>query len=345
MRNDEHPAEVQFRSGKDDGRTVFHKARWQRLPTSAPSDWYKHVPVKRQDLYRNIQLEATGSESCIAEECIEICHNRAIVLKLKHLTSENVSVSSRPMRETKSYDTNGTAVTTTDLGWEQVSTVRQIERAVINYGCVLQNLWPTDYSAWALLRIMDYYSWMSHVKNPKTRVQLLTKTINKIFRQNATRAANHSHPLEYKELERTIRSTLSDNGFSPEPPTVQEENQDFRTYQKGNGYGNNSSGQRQNQNYQNQSYAQQNFQQFSQQQNSAQQFPKQQSARKPASYNNLSVCYAFNNTDKPPRLCTNRKASSNTCSDGKKEFAHVCNVFLTSQMRHCLGNHPRSKHR
>ena len=63
--------------------------------------------------------------------------------------------------------------------------------------------------------------------------------------------------------------------------------------------------------------------------------------RNPARFNNMPVCFGFNNSSGCTRLPAG--STEKKCVDGSTSFAHVCNFFIKATGKHCLVDHSRSK--
>ena len=57
----------------------------------------------------------------------------------------------------------------------------------------------------------------------------------------------------------------------------------------------------------------------------------------------IGVCYGYNDAGSHP--CANTPFGDGCRRTDGTLFAHVCNVFVAAQDKHCLGKHPRKQHR
>ena len=121
-RNDDRIPTVRFKEGKDDRRTRFHPASFLRAPVSDPEVFWDKIPLKREHLYRNLNLKATGSEHAVADKAIEYLHNRTALISLKLFLAENINVTGKPLREIKKYEDQGLS-TVTELSWENATSI------------------------------------------------------------------------------------------------------------------------------------------------------------------------------------------------------------------------------
>ena len=154
VKSDEKIPVTTYDMQEDNRKTLIHKASLLHLPVSEQETWYKKVPLALEQTVKSIPLKSTGSEHAMSDIAIEKMHDHSNSLCLKYFISKNISINSRPPRETWKYGDNGLS-TTTELAWEQAATISQATEAVISYGCILQQLWPTDTTGWALIRLYN----------------------------------------------------------------------------------------------------------------------------------------------------------------------------------------------
>ena len=292
---------------KDDRRTRFHKASMLRLPVVEPEKWFEYVPTEREQIFKSIPLKASGSEHCLSDVTIEKLHDRTSNLDLKFFMSENISVSAKPMKKTERFDEDGLA-TITELNWENASNISQATEAIISYGAALQQLWPQDHTAWALLRLFNKYKWLVHIQPGKTRVMLVAAIFNRIMKKNALQAANKDAPIDYDEMERLLKTILTRNNQRCEVPVSGSKPE-----------------------FQSQSYGKQEAR-----------FSNQSQQRLPPlpALNGLKPCYGFNDPNKP---CANVPLpGGQACKNTRGlTFAHCCTNFLQSKGAYCMQAHSK----
>ena len=212
FRNDDQIPLTKYKEGKDDRRKRFHPASFLRLPVCDQSVYWDQIPVKRTPLFRNIQLKPTGSEHQISDKAVEFLHNRSAMISLKLFLPENINVTSKPLREVKKYEDQGLC-TTTELQWENATSISQIKEALISYGICLQQLWPGDTSAWSMMKLLDKYKYLANVTPNKVWIQIITNFFNKVARENASRAASQDPPLFFDKLEVILKASLTRQGY------------------------------------------------------------------------------------------------------------------------------------
>ena len=92
---DKLPAMVNLAKSRDNCVDKLAVARWLRMPVSSPELWYKEVPTKRTEIYRNIPLKhLLGSDTIVAKNVIATMHDRRNALQMKHFNRYVVCMES-----------------------------------------------------------------------------------------------------------------------------------------------------------------------------------------------------------------------------------------------------------
>ena len=126
---DPDPPLLTYREKTDDGKTSFHRARFERAPTVSQEIWYSNVPLKRSPIIRNLPLSHSGSQFAVSSKTIEAMHDRSRSLTLKQFFQANFNVSSKPGKETTSYS-KGQQTKSFDYDWEELTSIPQIQGRV-----------------------------------------------------------------------------------------------------------------------------------------------------------------------------------------------------------------------
>ena len=300
-----------FKKQKDNGRKRLHPARFLALPIHHPRKWAKKVPKKRTPFVKNKALEYTGTLNSVTDQALKKLHNRCKPTELKHFYEGNLNIASKKTEVRKVV--NGTIETSFDLSWTDPSTVGQVQEAIINYGCALHTVWPTDATALIMMRVLINYKWLIKAEDNK-RAGLITKFFNNVAIRNANRACNNECPLSYAEQETVLKGILLVNHIRPEVPIDegpgrhQQPKSQFNSASKQQGGVTGSS------------------------KNSK--FAKAKDGR--------SLCYG--NNDMKGGSCQNKAHGNSGCkrTDGL-QLAHLCNAYDVAKKDYCLGAH-RSKH-
>ena len=363
LSRDTKPGKVKFAKDSDDCEKHLHKARFLRFPIVNPKKWFgKKMPKKRIHTFKALPLDFMGADRKVSSKVIGWVHDRTHVLELKHFSSSNIGVSSRPRKEFRRQDEDG-ASTMVDLDWQIPDTLTKFREALDNFSAVHFMLWPLDCTGLCMTRLMNTYNFCSNAENNNKRLQILRSWFNDVLRLNAERAVNEECILSYSEMETILKETLRVNGVIPDPPLLvqnynysygnQSQNRSQNSFQNRN--------KRQTQNYmspkmqQPQAFQPQGFQH----QNTSQQFqgqgqnqsqkPRNGQGRNYANWNGLSTCRYFN--DDNGGQCKNQQTAKGCIVQnpnqpgGGREYVHLCNKFISAKNAYCLAPHRRKDHR
>ena len=215
---DEKPVMRKFKKSKDDGFKHLHPARFLQAPFSHPKKWFRYIPQKRDVLCKSLNLEFLGCANLVADKTIINLHNRTVPLLLKHFSSENAGVASKPRREVRRVDDDGYSVTT-DLSWEVPLSLTAVQEAVSNFACINAVLWPLDPTGSIMQRLLMKYKWFTPANDAKTRIEVVTSYFNNILKRNANRAVNGEPVLSFDEHESVLKGLLQRFGLPGDPPT------------------------------------------------------------------------------------------------------------------------------
>ena len=324
---DVKPKEIKFREGKDDHFGQLHQARWLRLPLDDMNTWWHKTPVKRNEIYLSMDLEATGCHNALADRTISEMHDRRNQMTLKKFMTENVSVSSRPKVETKTLE-EGSTSTSIDLNWQKPTSLSQVMEAVHNYVGINHWLYPFCPNGLNILRLMNKYQWLIVARGNEDRNRVeLVKTFFNLAMKKLANAANNNKPIaSYKELEDLLKSTLSQSGYSTEIPVFKK----FNGNNNSNGFNNtNSAGY----SYRGAGYNRGKFRGRSTGENS----------RPLANVAGYEICFDYND-----RKCSNRRTSvdkyDGCVNSANKRRVHLCNEWQDDKNSYCLRKHPRKHH-
>lgn len=95
--------------------------------------------------------------------------------------------------------------------WEEPTEIWHLQDAVLNYHMILWSIWPSDYAAFPIQKVLIESKWGEAAgNNNKQRVQLVRKFFEEVVKQNSGRAVRDEPPLSYEEVKQTwIRSMES----------------------------------------------------------------------------------------------------------------------------------------
>ena len=110
-------------------------------------------------------------------------------IKLKHVLRRNFGASSKP--GTASVSMRGNEAQFGGLSQDSAyTTARSWNEAmggIISYGMTLGILYPGDFSGWIMMRLLQEYMFLQHIKT-KDRLAIVTSFFNKV-----RKAGNHQH--------------------------------------------------------------------------------------------------------------------------------------------------------
>lgn len=304
---------TKFKAASDDGYTRLHPARAARQPLAQPRKWFaKLVPIKRAVIVRNFPLEQYGAAGQVAEKTLGKMHNRAVDLPFEHFCKQNV------------------------LGAKDADlSLRQVEGGILNYCAILHALWPQDYSALALHRVLFDANWgEGSGLDEKRRAKLIKLFATEILKINAGRAVREIHPLEYEDIRakwiRAVEPHLPGGSAATalaQGGGVGAGGGDGGARGRGRGRGRGSaapvvaaavvavnpgvSGRGRG--------------------------GGGRSFGPPAQLNGVEVCFRFNSV----AGCQRVMATAKTCKEGIRVFVHACDWIDPATNKHCLKDHAR----
>ena len=333
---DKKPPLVKFKKEKDDGFKTLHSARFQRFPLGEVKDWFKKVPRVRSHQYKSLPLQYSGSHNKVTQRTIQQMHDRTKCLAFKHFHSGNINVGAKPIQKIEKREENG-VFSSLDFNWEAPVNLAQVSDALLNYACILNQLWPYDQTALIILRLVNKFNFFSCANSLSERVNLVSSFFNTVLRENATRAGRKGVPMSFAEQEEALKTMLTTSGYSSTVPTgrnprPEPERFKFNPSNRSSTAPYNNSGQSNNPNHGNISNTGSNSG------NSNNSWSNSSSSRtKVVMVGSNPVCFNFNNG-----FCRN-PGSAAGCKDLKnKEFAHLCNKWIDAKQSYCLAKHSRT---
>jgi len=203
---------VKFDVGKtpsvDDCFTQLHPARFLRMPCVPADKFWGGIPTARAQMYKRIDLKPVGANSQVADYAIGILHDRANLIELKFFHRQNAVVSLKQQARKNSVVCETSADYLSLLNWQEVSSMRFVPEAVINYGLCLQMLWPYDMTGYSLLKLYTAYDWLKQFDDEKTRVRLISTHFHRVSMANRDRAAQKASPISYTKMEKLLKELL-----------------------------------------------------------------------------------------------------------------------------------------
>jgi hypothetical protein len=96
-----------------------------------PTEYLKDMPVRREQVYRHIELTHLGAEGEVKEGVIVKMHDTGVEVTLSQFQSPNFI-------KTKKQDKKE--------GDDEPTQVWQVNDALVNYAAVMHSLWPTNFA-------------------------------------------------------------------------------------------------------------------------------------------------------------------------------------------------------
>ena len=307
---DQRPKTVKFPKSKDNGRSALHEARWLRLPISDPTAWFKNVPLKREQIYRNLPFDFYGNDNSINDKTIAALHDRSLVLELKHFLVANAT-NNKPIKEFRQTNEHGSS-TCYDILWDPPKNLLAIQEALNNYAMALHLIWPMDMTPIIMNRVLVKYHWVVNAKSEKSRLSCISNFFNDVLRSNVRKALNKKAPLDFDQQEKCLKAAMTRHEIPADVPLPSGGKGDHQRPGP------------------------------SQQSNNQQGQKKQPKKKSDARYNNHPLCFAFN---KRGRSCSNQTTATGCTPRPGIEYAHVCSKWVGRKSDFCYGNHAEENHR
>ena len=328
---DKLPEPQLFEEKEDDCLKNLHAARWCRMPLTDFPSWWPETPTVRKEVYLDLPLEFCGADNVVADKTLKLMHDKSNELQLKHFLAENVTVSSKPQKEVRTYDNDGSINTSVDFNWVAPTTLSQTKEAVLNFASVNFFLYPFDPTGLMLIRLLSKYKWLEYIRQEKTKVELLNTFFNMIMRKNKSAATNNRCIVSFSAMEEILRSILTKNHWMPDlflRETRENQNQPKNQPQPFNQQGGSNLRQRSGNN--------------GPAANSSRPDGKQ-ADWKTASVNGAPLCWLYNNMK--GKSCRNRKHKEGCQDDEKTYRVHLCNAWVSKKNDHCYGTHAKKDHK
>ena len=306
---------IKYKECEDDRQKKLAPASFVRLPIKKYRYWYKNVPVKRKPFVKPADLGFTGTENSVTDITLKRMHNRTNAMQIKHFFAGNLNVATKKT-EVRQVTESGQVETSFDFAWTNPSNIHQLQEALITYACCLHPLYPTDPTGLILFRVLITYKWLMYVAEG-SRAKIIIAFIQDVLRQNASRAVNKEVVLSFDEQMKVMKALLTVNGIRPDIPIGDIKSATAAAAPAGRS--------------------------VDRSRPKGRSMDKRQAAFKTKAGTTIGVCFGFN--DSGSRPCTNPPFGDGCKRPDGQIFAHVCNVYLPAQDKHCLGKHPRKQHR
>ncbi len=200
-------------AGVDNDHDKLHEARFYRPTGAPPRDWWCMVPESWPEKRGEQWSSVLGTSSMIPSKTFAALHDRAISLRMRHFMEKNVSVELREAKLQIRTDGDDASVE----GWKKKyvgpDNLTEINNGLDNLQAALLQLWPWDYTAQVIRRVLNRYSYMVTADTMRRRVSCIEKFFDDVLDKNAK--SPHLPPMGYAEAEELAKLTMERMGVPP----------------------------------------------------------------------------------------------------------------------------------
>ena len=183
FRGDGVPKKVRYKAQSDNGTTKLHEARNNRQPLLHPKEWFSKVPKKWDTIIRNFPLDQYGAAGQVSPAAIGKLHNRTALLTFDSFGKTTFKSGKGGEKGAKYADQN------------------QLEEGIMNYTTMIHALWPMDYNAFAIWRVVNEAQYGALVTtDEKKRSDIVIEFFNAVLVENCGRAVHGQHPMVFEEV-------------------------------------------------------------------------------------------------------------------------------------------------
>ena len=157
---------VKYKKFEDNGSSRLHPARFNPLPYGDPVTWAREVPVKREQVLKNLYMANYGVEGQWDAKLVVKLHDRRVSVSLDELC-------------------RGSSLRTgTDMG-----EVWRLKAAAWNYVTLMHKLWPTEAAALIIYKTLEDSRWAAVAgEDKRLRANMIRQFFNETVDENAGRA-------------------------------------------------------------------------------------------------------------------------------------------------------------
>ena len=327
---DQIPPPKDIKACRDNGIDVLSEGRLERHPLGPISVVWAMMPQFREHIYRTIDLRPYGSDSQVPEATIGIVHDRRQLLKMEYFCKINANMSTRHLKVRTEHEVGGSSVSTTTMDWKEISSMKHVQDALINYEIINRLIWPLDFTGIVMLKLLNEYMYLPY-GDEKGRVIAISAFFQRVSNANRKNTGRFGPPLDYKEQEEELKKVLRDKGMPdtrPNPfttiPKVPADQKSLLALQSGisqnQGQGTSNRGGRGRGNRNNP------------------QRPRLPTVQGPSG---KYLCWHYNDSN-----CTRAKYQDG-CKDPAtgKEYSHHCMHQNLTTMAYCMARHPKHAHK
>jgi hypothetical protein len=176
---DSKPKKIKHKAATDNGTSKLHEARYHRMPICHPKEYYHKMPKKREEIIRSFPMDHYGVQGQVPAAVIGKLHNRTALQSFDGF----VKTSFKPGKTGKYADK------------------QQLEEGLLNYGTMMQAIWPYDYSLFPVWRVLCEEKWGEKATaDEKKRSDLVIEFVNGILADNSAKAVNGQYPCVFDQV-------------------------------------------------------------------------------------------------------------------------------------------------
>jgi len=177
-----------FGKAADNRADKLHQAASMlRLPVIDPEDYWARVPLKRDQIFRNVPLTHCNGSTVINELALVRLHDRTTPVTLKLFVDSNFA--KRPAKEAA-----------IDSDWDAPVKLKMAQSAFFSYTAALRAIWPMDYTPEALGQLFVKMEWGGTGRSDAGRAGLIQTVFDRVMIENAQRAVKKKAPAEYRRI-------------------------------------------------------------------------------------------------------------------------------------------------
>jgi hypothetical protein len=137
------------------------------------------MPKKREEIIRSFPMDHYGVQGQVPAAVIGKLHNRTALQSFDGF----VKTSFKPGKTGKYADK------------------QQLEEGLLNYGTMMQAIWPYDYSLFPVWRVLCEEKWGEKATaDEKKRSDLVIEFVNGILADNSAKAVNGQYPCVFDQV-------------------------------------------------------------------------------------------------------------------------------------------------
>ena len=186
---DQMPPPQNVEACVDNGMDLLSVVRTYRYPIGDVAHLWAIMPQYRSHVYRTLDLRPHGIDAQIPEAVIGILHDRRILLKLCYFGKINANLATNHLKVRTEHEVGGSSVTTTELDWKELTSIRNVTDAIINFEVALRLVWPADFTRITMMKLLNNYRYCMF-RDEKLSVSVIAQFFERVSNGNRKRAGS-----------------------------------------------------------------------------------------------------------------------------------------------------------